>query len=107
MIEITYFQRKNRYALKAVGHAGYAPRGQDIVCAAVSTSLFALGNYILDHFAEKDWIVLEVKLEEGDINVEILDESDNSVAHDLYRLIYEELEDLAELYPLNIKIFEK
>lgn len=106
MIEVKYFERKNRYAISAKGHAGYAPLGQDIVCAAVTSVLFALGNYVLDHFAEKEWIILEVKLDEGDVNVEILDDGSTGIAHDIYRLIFEQIKDLEEIYPLNIKTFE-
>jgi len=40
MIRICYEPGVRR--LTADGHAGYAPRGQDIVCAAVSALLFAL-----------------------------------------------------------------
>lgn len=106
MIEVKYFERKNRYAISAKGHAGYAPLGQDIVCAAITSNLFALGNYVLEHFAEKEWIVLEVKLDEGDVNIEILDDGDTNVAHDIFRLIFEQIMDLEKIYPLNIKTFE-
>jgi len=40
MIRICYEPGAHR--LTADGHAGFAPRGQDIVCAAVSALLFAL-----------------------------------------------------------------
>ena len=106
MIEIKYFERNNRYAISLKGHADYAPHGQDIVCASVSSLVTALGNYILEHFAEQKWIVLEVNLDTGDSNVEILDESGNDVAKNLYHLVYEQLQDIAELYPINLKIFE-
>lgn len=36
---ITVTRNKNGFSLK--GHAGYAPHGQDVVCAAVSTLLQA------------------------------------------------------------------
>lgn len=43
MIRITYRETKeNVLKLRAEGHAGYAPKGQDIVCAAVSTLMQAL-----------------------------------------------------------------
>ena len=36
--------------LEASGHAGYAPAGQDIVCAGASTLMQALvSHYLFDH----------------------------------------------------------
>lgn len=44
MIRIHYNRRA--LALTVSGHAGYAERGRDIVCAGVSTLVFALGRYL-------------------------------------------------------------
>lgn len=38
MIEVTFTPK----GLTVEGHAGYAPKGQDIVCAAVSALMYAL-----------------------------------------------------------------
>lgn len=35
------------YSLRITGHAGYAPAGQDIVCAAVTILSYALGGMLL------------------------------------------------------------
>lgn len=49
MIRITYRETKeNVLKLRAEGHAGYAPKGQDIVCAAVSTLMQALAFSVND-----------------------------------------------------------
>ena len=49
MIRITYREAKeNVLKLRAEGHAGYAPKGQDIVCAAVSTLMQALAFSVND-----------------------------------------------------------
>lgn len=49
MIRITYREAKeNVLKLQAEGHAGYAPKGQDIVCAAVSTLMQALAFSVND-----------------------------------------------------------
>lgn len=44
MIKITYneYPEEDLMRLRAEGHAGYAPKGKDIVCAAVSTLMQAL-----------------------------------------------------------------
>ena len=50
MIKITYneYPEENLMRLRAEGHAGYAPKGQDIVCAAVSTLMQALAFSVND-----------------------------------------------------------
>ena len=47
MITITYNEVGDVMILRAEGHAGFAPKGQDIVCAAVSTLMQTLA-YSLD-----------------------------------------------------------
>lgn len=37
MLNIRMELSRNRMSMQANGHAGYAPAGQDIVCAAAST----------------------------------------------------------------------
>ena len=106
MIEIKYYQHKNRYAISTKGHAGYAPLGEDIVCAAVSSAIIELGNYILEHFADEDWIVLEVNMTEGEANIEILDESNSNIALHIYQMTMEHLIDISESYPLHVKVFD-
>lgn len=47
MIQITYNEMGDMMFLRAEGHAEFAPKGQDIVCAAVSTLMHTLA-YSLD-----------------------------------------------------------
>ena len=61
MIEITY--HKERHEITAKGHAGYAPEGQDIVCAAVTALMTTLTQ-----FAENS-DAADIRLEPGDIYV--------------------------------------
>lgn len=42
MTTIIYDEKGKDMSLQASGHAGYAPKGQDIVCAAVSTLMQSL-----------------------------------------------------------------
>ena len=47
MIKVEVFKKENSYVgLKSVGHAGYADKGQDIVCSAVSVLLINTVNSI-------------------------------------------------------------
>ena len=103
MIEIKFYEKDERYGIKATGHAEYAAHGQDIVCAAVSTILQGLGNYI-DRVADNyNWKVLEIKLEPGDINVEFINQSVTDYCFHMFHMVKCTLLDLADMYPANIR----
>ena len=44
MITIIYDEKEKDMILQASGHAEYAPKGQDIVCAAVSALMITRGQ---------------------------------------------------------------
>ena len=46
MIRASYSHGGKVHRLTIDGHAGYAPQGQDIVCAGASTLMFALAEYL-------------------------------------------------------------
>ena len=47
MINVTIYQKENKIcAFEISGHAGYAPAGEDIVCAAVTVLSFNTVNAI-------------------------------------------------------------
>ena len=54
MIKVNYTELDGPYGpamrLEAAGHAGYAPAGQDIVCAGVSTLMQALVSLLAGCF---------------------------------------------------------
>lgn len=52
MITVTF--DKNNLVLSVEGHAKYAEKGKDIVCASVSTLFFTTAYNILEMFEEKD-----------------------------------------------------
>jgi len=58
---------KNRVSL--TGHAGYAPAGQDIVCAAVSALVFALVSA-----AEEDDGLTELVIRPGRVTAAVKEE---------------------------------
>jgi uncharacterized protein YsxB (DUF464 family) len=46
MIRIRVTRRANGVEIHAVGHAGYAPRGEDVVCAGISALLYGFVAYL-------------------------------------------------------------
>ena len=82
---------KNRLTVE--GHAGYAPKGQDIVCAAVSALVYALIGTL-----EETENVAEVVLRPGYAAVEA---KEKTAAFDLLRC---GLGQLAERYPDFVRV---
>ncbi|RGC81716.1 ribosomal-processing cysteine protease Prp [Hungatella hathewayi] len=91
--------------LDVCGHAGYAGKGKDIVCAAVSTLFFSTINGINDYTdAQAD--VFEKRYmdkSDGDVaNIKNMDEKSKM----LLKSMLSGIVDLKEQYPDNITIEE-
>ena len=72
MICIHITEREDGLELSAHGHAGYAPRGQDVVCAGVSALLYGFISY-LEGFLP---IATEKTPREGTPRLEVEDKDD-------------------------------
>ena len=55
MINVNYEIKKGKAALSVSGHAGFAPKGQDIVCAAVSALSLAIIKLIRSYYGRFCW----------------------------------------------------
>ena len=76
---ITIIDDEKTFAIKAIGHAGFAEKGKDIICSAVSVLLYAYAFELIDlkhnpiindvdTFVE----VIPTRLEENERDVEIV-----------------------------------
>lgn len=72
MVEVIFCESENRdtYIMTAVGHAGYADEGEDIVCAAISTLIYTLAQNVKD-MEDLGWLKKRavLKLENGDTKI--------------------------------------
>lgn len=89
MIDIKY--NRKTHELNAVGHAGYATEGQDIVCASVSALCCTLA-------ATLDPDNSEVKLHPGDIYIKSGSKEYDSVTTLIFDVICNGLEMIAQEY---------
>lgn len=89
MIEIIGAITEDRCEIVAHGHAGYAPIGQDIVCAAVSSLLCTLA------------LCDEVDVEQSDGTMRLYGEASLKVCY-LFRVFASGLFQIAEQYPPNV-----
>lgn len=67
MVDIVYYRRFNRVTVK--GHAGTAPAGQDLVCAAVSTLTYTLAENVAQLHRLGKVAEPEIRLENGDAEI--------------------------------------
>ena len=67
--------------IEVTGHAGYAPAGQDIVCASVSTLFYTLAQNVRILECENKLIKSDIVLQEGysRIKAEALEKYENEV----------------------------
>lgn len=99
MIKIIYAadQEGGKLTMRAEGHAGYAPAGQDIVCAAVSCLMQTLA-YSAAEDEHTSSCIYQGK--EGPVvNVEA---GDSVLMRDKFELVADGLTLLAEQYPENV-----
>lgn len=99
MIKIIYVTdpEGGKLTMRAEGHAGYAPAGQDIVCAAVSCLMQTLAYSAAEDEHTSSCIY---QGEEGPVmNVEA---GDSVLMRDKFELVADGLDLMAEQYPENV-----
>lgn len=99
MIKIIYVAdpEGGKLTMRAEGHAGYAPAGQDIVCAAVSCLMQTLAYSAAED--EKTSSCIYQGKEGPVVNVEA---GDSVLMRDRFELVADGLDLLAEQYPANV-----
>ena len=101
MIKIEYDSKK--YELSIEGHAEYAEKGNDIVCAAVSTLFFTLGESLTQYRNLLSDLQIEVDTDIPKIFCKPLKEYEGNIAL-IYITVLCGLQLLSENYPDNVQI---
>lgn len=99
MIKIIYVTdpEGGKLTMRAEGHAGYAPAGQDIVCAAVSCLMQTLA-----YSAAEDEHTSSCIYQGKDGPVVSVEAGDSVLMRDKFELVADGLDLLAEQYPENV-----
>ncbi len=90
---IYYSFKENPYIIEVEGHAGFAEKGKDIVCASVSTAILVSAN-LIEKLGQKENI--KVILKEGYFYLEVLEETKEIKA--VYENLLYTLDELANDY---------
>ena len=103
MIKIIYVTdpEGGKLTMRAEGHAGYAPAGQDIVCAAVSCLMQTLA-----YSAAEDEHTSSCSYQGKDGPVVSVKAGDSVLMRDKFELVADGLTLLAEQYPENVSFKE-
>ena len=77
MIKANVGYGKGHYIARVQGHAEFAPKGQDIVCAGVSALTMALHKAVTDTVGENDAERYSIKIDEGQFGILVADVCDS------------------------------
>ena len=101
MIFAVFSRKGNRITEVSVsGHAGYAPKGEDIVCASVTSALHTVNNGITEVLK----VPAQVQVEENKITCTLPEDSDSQAAQAFLNALFLQLNLLAEDYPKTITL---
>ena len=101
MIEVTYHRQKNCVRIK--GHAGSAPYGHDLVCAAVSAIALTLAGNVSYMEAQDAVRNVIIKLDDGDAEIRCTaNKKYKESVEQIFKAICVGFELLATKYPENI-----
>lgn len=88
--------------LAVKGHAGFAPKGQDIVCAAVSALVQTLGCWVMENPGGKLWHNAVAAKDGGITITAAANEKDALPMEERFDLVIDGLRLLEKQYPENV-----
>lgn len=103
MIKINIEKNPNGFIVgyTVSGHAGFAPEGQDIVCAAVSVLTMVAINGLEEHLQRE----ISYEIRDGHMQVD-LKQTPDDLSQAILATMEIGLKDLAEQYPQRVRIQE-
>lgn len=99
MIIARYDRNGDTHILSVNGHAGFAVKGQDIVCAGVSAIVYALIGWLENNVEDTTF----ASVDEGNGEVIISCEGDEKLATAFYMAAIG-IENIANTYPAHVVI---
>lgn len=94
MIRAKYHVAGDEHRLTLKGHAGYSTNGNDIVCSAVSSLVYALLGWLENNSEDVEWS--NTFVESGDVSITCYGGARTTVAFDMAAI---GLEQIAMTYP--------
>ena len=106
MTKITFFKKKGLYyGFRAEGHADFAARGEDIVCAAISILTQTLCFYALEAGVLEEYILVDQ--EDGALAISFLEKCDYERIQEGFRYLKVGIDLLAAQYPEYVQFGDR
>ncbi len=103
MIRAEFFARNQSFCGFSVsGHAGAAPAGSDIVCAAVSSAVYLTANAITEVLKVKAKVQVQ---QDGFLSLSVPEEDQES-CHLFFQALWLHLSQLSQQYPKSLKVIK-
>jgi uncharacterized protein YsxB (DUF464 family) len=99
MIRAKYSTDGESHSLVMAGHAGYADKGDDIVCSAVSSLIYALLGWLENNPEDLEWS--NASVDSGDVHIVCFGGERTSAVFDMTAI---GLEQIAMKYPDCLEI---
>ncbi len=107
MVDVKIYSGENSFIVTGNGHAGFAPKGQDIVCAGVSALCMALLNAVTYSVETVFVEALETRISDGSFFLGIKGISDPELLKAVRLFIYmfqTGMEKIEISYPENVNV---
>lgn len=102
MVKVRIFRRGQKICgFRAAGHSGLAPRGEDIVCAGVSSLTQAALLGVMRHLHRR----LDYKQASGELHVELIDDPDD-LTEAIFQAMLLGLTEIAGQFPRALCVTE-
>jgi uncharacterized protein YsxB (DUF464 family) len=105
MVEISFSEDSDYRRIVVDGHAGYAEKGKDIICAAVSALVLTYKEFMVD--LEQEGKARVNSYLEIDGHIDIASDNISIESQTAYAITKSGLENISYTYPGNVKICEK
>lgn len=91
------FYDEANFCLSMTGHSMYAPRGEDLICAALSVLMFTLEEAVMDH---KETMLPTVSHADGGIRIQCRPKDKHKrTCRTIFRTIYTGCELMSSRFP--------
>ena len=107
MVDAKIYFTVDGFEASLSGHAGFAPKGQDIVCAGVSALVMSLADTVENAIKLSDIGALEIKAADGEFYIHVGGISSAELYNDLnayFHMFRLGLEKIQQEYPDYIKV---
>lgn len=107
MTKVSFYELSDSIYFECKGHAGFAKKGSDIVCAGISALCMAAVHEISNLFSSGEIFILNSHIADGEILLEVkipCDEYSKIKLFTVFETVMSGFQAIEEIYPDNISV---